>query len=325
MKLAQKKLFPRLFYGYFELKKKFEVKAMDFYGPQNLFYKIYHKIFTLIAPRRCLEGRVKKLNKYDLIYATTDGIAIELAKLKQQGLVSSKVVANIMSIADNEVQKQDILLLNNLDGLICFSRKIERFLIEKKIKNIRFIEFGVDTNFYKVSNQKERDVVLTIGLDSYRDWSFFINVANLLPNIEFRVIACNSNEQLFGLKNITFLGNISFINTRHEIAKAKLIFLPTKPNHYFSGQTTLFNTLAMNKYTLMPIDGNFNNYDFDEKMFYRRDEDEKCVSKRIKNILSNQKQKNIELINNHNLVLEKYNIVKFSDRLESLLTSIYEK
>ena len=225
-------------------------------------------------------------------------------------------MANIFSIVDNEVQAPSLYLLNYLDGLVCFSKKIEQYLNSNNIRNANFIEYGIDTVFYKNTNHSPRNMVLSIGLDSHRDWSCFIEVAKLLPNIEFRVITSNKNKKLFTLKNIIFLGDTNFITTKNEISEAKLIFLPTTPNFYFSGQTTLFNALSMNKNVLMPLDANFDGYNFDESGFYDRDDGFKSVANKLENLLQENPSHN-KLTVNCQLVRNKFNQTNFAYNMNS--------
>jgi hypothetical protein len=312
IKLAEKKLFPKLFYGYFELIKNNDVQFMDTIEHQGKIARIYNKFFRNFKPLEDkLLSNIKLLNQYDIIYATTDGIAIEVAKLKKEGLLKVKVVANIMSIADNDVQTPYLYLLNYLDGLICFSKKIEQYLNKNNIKNATFIEYGVDTKFYNKTNENPNNMILSIGLDRFRDWNCFIEVAKILPDIEFRVITSNNNKKLFTLPNVTFLGNTNFIETRNEMSEAKLIFLPTRPNYYFSGQTTLFNALSMNKNVLMPLDANFNGYNFDESMFYDRDDRVEIIANKIERLLQRDPEHNKPTINCL-LIRNKFNQANFA-------------
>jgi len=315
--LAKKNLYPKLFYGYFDLMKNNDVQFMDTSEHRGIVTRIYDKFFRAANPlEQKLLSNIKLLNQQDIVYATTDGIAIEVAKLKKKGILTVKVVANIFSIVDNEVQAPSLYLLNYLDGLVCFSKKIEQYLNSNNIRNANFIEYGIDTVFYKNTNHSPRNMVLSIGLDSHRDWSCFIEVAKLLPNIEFRVITSNKNKKLFTLKNIIFLGDTNFITTKNEISEAKLIFLPTTPNFYFSGQTTLFNALSMNKNVLMPLDANFDGYNFDESGFYDRDDGFKSVANKVENLLQENPSHN-KLTVNCQLVRNKFNQTNFAYNMNS--------
>jgi hypothetical protein len=323
IKLAENFLFPKLFYGYFELKKDNDVRFIDVVKSHNCIIKVYKKLFCNDSMSKILKNNIDLFNQYDIVYATTDGIAIEIAKLKKEKLIKTKVIGNIMSIADNKYQNPNLYLLDYLDGIICFSKKIECYLYNNNIRNIKFIKFGIDTNFYKKTNSKKSNVVLSIGLDLFRDWNTFNKVAKLMPNVEFKVITNNDNRKLFSLSNITFLGNTSFVQTRNEISKAGLIFLPTQSNHYFSGQTTLFNALSMKKYVLMPIDGNFLEYGFDENMFYNRKITEYNIVNRIKLALNLKKSHELKV--NHKILINQFNELCFSCNVKKYMRIVCEK
>ena len=160
---------------------------------------------------------------------------------------------------------------------------------------------------------KSGSVVLGIGLDNKRDWDIFKQVANKMKDFEFRVITHNNlKKEFFGYNNITFLGNVSFLETRREICEVDVLFLPTKENFYFSGQTTLFNALAMKKPVIMPYDKNFEKYRLDKTLFYNRNSSLEEIVNLIEITIKEDKRvvKSVEF--NHNLVIQEYNQIKFA-------------
>lgn len=321
IKLAENNLFPKLFYGYFELKNKINIEIMDTVKNRPF---IVQKIINIFSRFINFEKYDEKyLNSFDIIYATTDGIAIDIARLKKEGKVRSKVIANVMSIADNEKQKEFINDLKYVDYKICFSMKMYNYLKKKRLNNIKFIDYGIDTEFYHPTLKESDNSVLSIGLDRFRDWKTFTSVAKKLPHIKFKVITQNENKSIFSsVENIIFLGNTDFVTTKKEIDKAEIVFLPTLDNHYFSGQTTLFNCLAMKKYVLMPYDKNFEGYDMDISMFYAKS----CTIGEIANLIEDKiKSKDNSLEYNYNSIMKKYNEKKFAQKILGMMREVYEK
>ena len=83
--LAKKNLYPKLFYGYFDLMKNNDVQFMDTSEHRGIVTRIYDKFFRAANPlEQKLLSNIKLLNQQDIVYATTDGIAIEVAKLKKR-------------------------------------------------------------------------------------------------------------------------------------------------------------------------------------------------------------------------------------------------
>ena len=157
-------------------------------------------------------------------------------------------------------------------------------------------------------------------MDKYRDWDLLKKIAAEVPNINFKVIAPEKLRTYFKeTPNVEFLGNVEFTRTRYEIASSKMVFLPTKPNMYFSGQTTLLNTTALNKLCIMPYDKCFKEYKFDNAYFYNRnldlDEIIEFITEayRDPDIFNNSLRRNHELVvrryNNYNLARSIYNII----------------
>lgn len=333
--LADRDEFPKLFYGFFEVKKLLNTYFIDAFeeleGSSYIKYIMRYlkakfgisERFSYFSP-----GTIDKMNKAKLIYATTDGLALSLADLKKKNLLRTKLVVNLMAIFDNPTYSNKIGHLDYVDSIVVFTFPLATKLEELGHLNVHFVPYGTDTNFYAPWNctflqaKRGNPVVLGIGLDKKRDWDKFKQIAKKLKHLEFKVITHdNLRKEFEGFTNITFLGNVSFLRTREEMCEADALFLPTKDNFYFSGQITLFNALAMKKPVVMPHDANFKNYGFDKTLFYDRD----CSLEDIINLIKigigkdESVMKSIEF--NHNLVIREYNQIKFAKKLMDVFLS----
>jgi hypothetical protein len=253
--------YPNHFYCYLNFKEEFpETEFLDLKNNNNLVSRYLFKLLRIDKSLIYYFKKRKYLNSFDNIFATTDGIAITLCKLKKWGVVNTNLVINLFSILDNPTQKKKIKNLNYADKIIVYSIDLYKKL-QPKYENVKLLKFGIDTVFYSNKNhQNNGEYILSIGLDPQRDWTELNRIATLLPNEKFYVISNDFAKGFLTQPNIKFIGNVDHIKTREYILKAKLLILTTKKNNYFSGQTTLFMGLSMGKKVIMQNNKNLDFY-----------------------------------------------------------------
>lgn len=329
--LAEVGEYPKLFYGLFEIKKLLNASFIDATEERdelsylNKAFKVFKsKLKVSDSFSHFSQETINNMNKAKVIYATTDGLALSLASLKKKNILEPKLVVNLMALFDNPVYLNKIKYLDYVDEIVVFTFPLATELKKLGYQNITFTPLGTDTSFYKPHVCKNLDtksapVILGIGLDNKRDWDIFKRAANEMKYSEFRVVTHNKlKKEFFGYDNITFLGNVSFLETRREICGSNVLFLPTEENFYFSGQTTLFNALSMKKPVVMPYDTNFEKYELDKTLFYNRN----CSLGQIINLIEmaikgdKRAVKSIEF--NHNIVIQEYNQIKLAERLRDV-------
>lgn len=326
--LADKGEFPKLFYGFFEMKELLNTsyidasKELEKLSYINKFLRYLKSKLGIVESFSYFSQKaINKMNKAKIVYATTDGLALTLANLKREKLLKAKLIVNVMGLFDNYTYIDKIEYLDYVDRIIVFTFPLATKLKELGYLNTYFIPYGTDTNFYKPQvckslHPKNSPFILGIGQDRKRDWDMFRQVANKMKHLEFRVITHDKLKREFsGYSNISFLGNVSFLRAREEMCKADALFVPTKENLRLSGQTTLLNALAMKKPVIMPYDENFKNYGLSKTFFYERD----CSLEDIINLIEmvvKKRERVMESINfNYNLVINEYNQMKFARRL----------
>jgi glycosyltransferase involved in cell wall biosynthesis len=270
---------------------------------------------------------IDEMNEAGVVYATTDGLALSLANLKKKRFLNTKLVINSMGLFDHPVYLKNIKLLENVDSIIVFSFPMIARLEESGYANVHFVRYGTDIDFYAPAHCEQKPangdgpVVLGIGLDRKRDWDGFRKASLGLNDIEFRVIAPDNLRKGFeGFSNISFLGNVSYLKTREEICRADAIFLPTKENTYFSGQSTLFNALAMNKPVVMPYDTNFKEYGLDRRLFYDRESSTEDILNLLKSAIGKDAETMKSVEYNYLLIRKEYNQIEFARRLKDVFS-----
>lgn len=321
IKLAETNLFPKLFYGYFYVKNKLpRLEAIDSVSDYTLFNKIKKKIG--IREPCILYNKINYLNKFDIIYGTTDGALIQLLKLKKDGLLKTKIMGNIMGTYDNTSYDNNLLYLS--DGVIIFSKKLNTPLRKDiDIKKIFFVPFGIDINFFSPSSKPEEPKIICIGLDRKRDWITFVKCADILKDIQFNIYAPkNIIKYIYMPKNVKYMGVVPFQKIRHAIGKSKLTFLPSYENYYFSGQTSLFASISMKKIGIIPYDNNFDGYNFDQRMFYKRGCSLEKIVAHIEKCLRKDNGIIKSLEYNHNYIRNECNGEKFAGRLIEVFKNV---
>jgi|Deesub1362A_J573_1020465.scaffolds.fasta_scaffold00600_7 glycosyltransferase involved in cell wall biosynthesis len=314
--LANRGEFPKLFYSYFQFKEKYlsnfkEINYLDLRKYNKFFFSksdyFYHRFISRVV------------NQYDIVFATTDGIVELLANLRGKNFLRKdvKIVGIIMSFFDD---KRRIDHLFELDHIITFTKinyhKLKEIGIEEN--KISFLKLGTDIEFYSTKNivPEKGKYILSIGLDKNRDWDTLKKIALKLPDIKFKVIGNEKIKNYFrNVPNLEFLGNLPYLETKKKIMESAIIFLPTKKNSYFSGQTTLLNVSALKKICVMPYDKCFEGYDFDPSYFYPRSYDVNEIAKFLLKIYRKPTVFKDSLEYNHKLVLKRYNNYALADQI----------
>ena len=123
---------------------------------------------------------MKLLNEADILLVTTSSIGLTLGLLKKYRILKKPVLFFVMGLLpykNNNFRNIFYKFLLKDVHLICIS-KGEKYL-EKNLrqKNLTYIPFGVDIEFWHPSQENTHDkkYVLAIGNDYARDWQTLID------------------------------------------------------------------------------------------------------------------------------------------------------
>lgn len=275
--------YPSLFYAYLPVSRQLSLSCMD----RNRFWrKAWCRILPILSKpirRKCeyLSDRYlsRRFRYFDIIYATTDSIGIDLCQIKSQGLLADQIViVNAMALFEKEQIKIESIINTHLsyaDAIITFSHPVKQALVTRGLNNVEFVRLGTDTEFYSPFYKHKikkinKPVILGIGLDQKRDWELFRQIALSCREYHFKIIANNEIKGMFdSIDNVEFLGNIPFLETRYELLGSDAVFLPTQNNIYFSGQTTFLNATSMGIPVVMKYGDYCIGYDFKYDYFYK--------------------------------------------------------
>ena len=138
----------------------------------------------------------------------------------------------------------------SVDRLYCLSENqvpVLVDLLDLPGDRIRFIPFGVDTEFFTPDPARENGSVLVVGRDRGRDWP---TTFEALDGIGMPVKVCCRLSDLSGYDiplGTEVLGYVSRDQYRRLLAEAVVVVVASKPVVYPSGQSVLLEAMAMGK------------------------------------------------------------------------------
>ena len=207
-----------------------------------------------------------KIKDAEIIVATNHGIGVSLALLlfirriknKKLFVINSGLFDdNLISFLKSKSRKiLTQLTLNNSNKIICTSKKEYKFAINKfnKEKNkIVLNPFCVDTAFWvdKSINFLEKEQILFVGNNEYRDIEKLIKIVEGLPKINFKLVTSLIDENINIPKNVKLIKgdwNKSIINDddlKSLYKKSRLTILPVVNTLTSSGQSVAQQSMSM--------------------------------------------------------------------------------
>ncbi len=254
------------YYGAFELRNKghsvalFEVNEK----PRRSFVKFFAEILLRkkYLPVKTYTGIIDavffllpQLSKFDVVIATTPGIAFSLAIWKMLGRFDRPVVAIQCGILNYSLNRPRVLLTRKLmrsmwSQLYGVGELAEmKRVYEVPADRIEVNCFGVDTSFWTPGEDGlEEEYVLAIGNDALRDFDTLIEAAK---KSSIRVILITKRplpehlpdtvEVISGAWNSRELDDIAL---RDLYQRAMAVAVPLRPSLQPSGQSVTLQAMA---------------------------------------------------------------------------------
>ncbi len=271
-RLAQmggKELPSEFFYGAIEFRKKgfnvdiFEAieqpkKSIPRYVAELILPIRYLPIKTYPSTLDAVWRLLPKLKEYDVVVATTTGIAFSLVFLKVLCGLKFSVVGIISGVLNYQLNRVRIglskFLLKRMDVHLFGEGEVEPIIIKYGLPRERLTVnyFGVDTTFWRSNSDKENDhYLLAVGNDSMRDFPLLIEVAK---RIEKKVVVVTRHD-IFGeipanmeiVKGAWHSQELSDLALRDMYRKAFCIIVPLKESFQPSGQSVTLQAMACEK------------------------------------------------------------------------------
>ncbi len=265
------------FYGALDFDKtKYKVKLIEYSNSKNAFNKMLNiidrgisKLFSIpYSSSRLLSfENLKVLMKTDHLILINEGVAFSILpllivtkpfrKLKVSvfvmGLYSKKLNYKKFKFVHNALIKFLVLYLDNVFFLgIGEFNKAKKF--HKNSEKLTYFPFSVDTDFWVNDNEFNFDNnrnILFVGNDGNRNTNLLIEIANMLPEYEFKFVSKIPELQNLKLNNVELFSgswgdlNLDDIALREIYKEAFIVIIPLKESSQPSGQSVALQAMAM--------------------------------------------------------------------------------
>ncbi|MBI4765599.1 MAG: glycosyltransferase family 4 protein [Deltaproteobacteria bacterium] len=279
----------------------------------------------------------RKLEKVDIIVATSTGLAFAFGLLKSLKLIEPQIVALCLTL----IYHKHSWLRSRINGFVL--RRIwtqlfgdsEREGIAKMFNvpenHILVNQYGVDINYWTPAG-KEEDYVLSVGNDSRRDYDLLLDVARKV-NLPFLIVTVNKISGPIP-ENVKIISGTKPSDDpiddqlRELYRKAMCVVLPIKETIRPSGQSVCLQAMSCGKTVILSKTQGL----WSTKMLQHNKNiilippgDEEALAQAIIAIdKDSEKRKNIGIQARENICSEG-NISIFADRLENLIKKVLQE
>ncbi|NTW87916.1 MAG: glycosyltransferase family 4 protein [Desulfobulbaceae bacterium] len=267
--MGTKELPSEFFYGAIELRKKgfdidiFEAveqprRSLPRYLAEVTLPKRYLPIKTYPSILDAVWILLPKLKAYDVIVATTTGIAFSLVFWKFCYRLNFSVIGIINAILNYQLNSVRVMLskflLQRMAIHLFGEGEVEPISLEYGMPRERLTVnyFGVDSTFWHNDSAKEGgQYLLAVGNDSMRDFALLIEVAKRIDKkvvlVTRRDISGEIPANMEIVKGAWHSQELSDLALREMYHKAFCIIVPLKESFQPSGQSVTLQAMACEK------------------------------------------------------------------------------
>jgi len=203
-------------------------------------------------------------NRSDVVFSTVDTVGIPLALLGRLGRVRPPVVYAAIGLHERLVQLRGAPAKRFFAG--AFGRlhtvvaygwgEVDelRLWLGESGPRVEFVAFGVDVEHFRPDPAVEvADDVVSIGADRRRDFALLLQLARRQPDRTFRIVASADNARELGAlpANVRLEVDVPFALIRERLLAARVVVLPVRENSYSGATTTLLQSLACARPTVV--------------------------------------------------------------------------
>ena len=347
--------FPKeFFYGYFDMRKKLDHLNLIEFLPKkkkrvlNTFFfflsKLLRKVTKLsfFIENVCTYKNFRTLLKTNHIVLTNDRIGTSLLPFliifrifkinKSTVFVMGLLAKDTNNLISHIFQRYFLtIFFKSVNNFIFLSKgECEQAKVSfKKYKDkFYFIPFCVDTNFWKDSNNSDKEIILFIGNDGRREYNFVLQLASEMPEYKFIFITSNINKKDLLSKNVTLIKGqwneklLSDLEIRDIYNNSILSIIPIKNSYQPSGQSVALQSMAMNVPVMITDTSGFWDKDafIDNKnIFFIKKNNIDIWKKRINEVIEDKDLLKEVTRNSNKLVNEQYNTNLFYKALQEII------
>lgn len=311
----------------------------------TLIDKILQKInLPIYLSKIVSKENLKKIKNSDVVFSTNPGLAITLSpfikKYKKKKkikfiTINSGIFTNIYGskIGRNIFKNFFVTMFLKVVDIIIFTSKSEHKIISNLYRdfNSKFVyqSFSIDTDFWSTTiiKSEHKDGILFIGNDGNRDFSKAIEIANNLPDIEFKFVTNQINKSEKLGKNITLIKGdwnenlLTDLEIKNLYKNSRLVILPIKDQLVASGQSVAMQSMATGTPVIISKTLGFWDYEnfIDNKnIFLQEDDSIESWADKVNEIYNNYDLLDKISKNGHDLIINKFNLNVFSHKLEEI-------
>jgi len=196
-----------------------------------------------------------KIKKYDLIISHGAQSAILLAFIRSVlGLKNPPhIIIDVGCLNGGRSRQPELLIfqfaMHSISGIIYHASSQKQHYdkyFHTLAKRSFFVNFGVDTDFFKPLNIEQENYILSIGY-KFRDWRTLISAYSQIKTNVILIIVGPKKLDFNLPKNIHIQSYVQINTLKELIGKAKFVVLPLTDLPYAHGQMTLLQSMAMGK------------------------------------------------------------------------------
>lgn len=307
----------------------------------NWFYRLgllpYRTTGNILASTREL---CSELSQYDVVVATTSGIAFALSIWKVLGMMHTPLVAIHCGMLNEKNtwlrRRQTSILLREMYTMLFGRGERDKLIRQFNIPNNKIIvnQFGVDTSFWKPNQRHEgREYILSVGNDGRRDYELLCRVVDGLP-IKMIIVTMNKIHENIPdnvkiIRGHWYSEELPDVSLRELYQSASMIVIPLKQTNQPSGQSVCLQAMACAKaVVLTKTDGLWvdNHLHDKENIVFVPPGDEYTLREAIQWLMNNKKERTDIGTKARQYVCAYGDINGFSERLHSTcMMAINEK
>ncbi len=193
-------------------------------------------------------------NRSGVVWSTVDTLGIPLAFLRRLGALRRPLLycsiglpERMAAMPECFAKRWQIRSLARSTRILCYGWEESRLLHDLLGRDIDFVPFAVDSRHWVPKDLPKSVDLLSLGVDTMRDFAQLMPFAAANPSRKVRIIG--NPDQLAALRNVPANVDVSapvpLSDIADEMARARVIALPVRENSYSGATTTLLQAMSM--------------------------------------------------------------------------------
>jgi glycosyltransferase involved in cell wall biosynthesis len=206
-------------------------------------------------------GSFRAANRANVVLSTVDTVGIPLLLTERSGLLRPPLVyvaiglpERLAQLRSERMQQLYADALSRCAAVLAYgAREADdlRGWLDTRGSGlpVSFVPFGVDTDALRPSDVPARHDVVSVGADPHRDFPLLLEVARVLPEASFCIVATrDAARALVNVPtNVAVEVDLSFERMLERLGGGRVVALPVRENTYSGATTVLLQAMALEK------------------------------------------------------------------------------